>query len=92
MRYANILYDAVLESGWSYTQIVERCKKKGLKISRSYISKLCTGHMPPASDEVNKALAEVLSQASSITYTKLAIAKYKEIIPKEIYEAIASGQ
>jgi hypothetical protein len=48
--------------------------------------------MPPPSDEINRVIAEVLAPVTSITYEQLAIAKYKEIIPTEILEAIAAGQ
>lgn len=90
MRYANLLSDAVIKSGWTYEQIVNKCEDEGVKFSRSYLSKICTGHMPPASDDINKVLACVLS-SSGLTYERLALAKYKEIIPKEIIKAIASG-
>ncbi|MHA7963581.1 hypothetical protein ACX93W_05490 [Paenibacillus sp. CAU 1782] len=91
MRYSNILSDAIISSGWTYGQIADKCEKRGGKISRSYISKLCTGHMPPASDEVNKILTEVLAPVSDITYTQLAVAKYKEVVPKDIIEALVAG-
>lgn len=91
MRYSNILIDAIVASGWTYGQIAEKCSTKGGRVSKSYISKLCTGHMPPASDEVNKILAEVLSPVSEITYQKLAVAKYKEVVPKDIMEALVAG-
>ena len=91
MRYVNILYDAVVASGYTYQQIVEKCRTKDLKISKSYLSKICSGHQPPK-DHVNKVLAEILGEKSGITYQTLAIAKYKEMIPEDIYEAIASGQ
>jgi hypothetical protein len=86
-----MLSDAIVSSGWTYGQITEKCKKRGGKISRSYLSKLCTGNMPPASDEVNKILVEVLSPVAKITYTQLAVAKYKEVVPKDIIEALVAG-
>lgn len=92
MKYANLLRDAVVESNWTYSKIIDKCKARGVSFSASYISKLCTGAMPPPSDEINEVLAEVLSPVSSVTYEKLALAKYKEIIPTEILEAIAAGQ
>lgn len=92
MKYSELLRGAVVESGWSYSHIVERCKSHGTSVSRSYLSKLCTGSMPPPSDEVNKALVLVLSPVTSLTHERLVLAKYKEIIPDEVLEAIASGQ
>lgn len=91
MNYANLLSDAVVRSGWTYAQIVEKCNEIGVNCSRSYLSKLCAGFMPPPSDEINKALAEVLSSKTSITYQELAVAKFKQIVPFEVLEALASG-
>lgn len=91
MKYANLLSDAVVESGWTYHQIIEKCKKKGVNFSRSYLSKICTGQLPPPSDEINRSLASVLAPVTSLTYEKLALAKYREIIPADVLEAIASG-
>jgi transcriptional regulator with XRE-family HTH domain len=88
MRYANQLSNAVVESGWTYQKIIEKCKLKGVSFSRSYLSKICTGALPPPSDEINKVLADVLS----LKYEKLAVSKYKEIIPTEVLAAIASGE
>lgn len=90
MKYANVLSDAVIASNMTYTQIVDKCRRKGVKISRSYLSKLCTGAMSPASDELNKALADVLAPGSTL-YQQLAVAKYKEIIPGDVLEALAAG-
>jgi hypothetical protein len=92
MKYANLLRDAVVQSNWTYSKIINKCKDQGVTFSSSYLSKLCTGMMPPPSDEINRVIAEVLAPVTSITYEQLAIAKYKEIIPTEILEAIAAGQ
>ncbi|MNW57005.1 hypothetical protein D3C74_347720 [compost metagenome] len=90
MKYANLLSNAITESGWTYAQIINKCKLKGVTFSRSYLSKIATGILPPPSDEINKVLAEVLSTVSSITYSELALAKYKEIIPLDVLEVIAA--
>ncbi|KKO51988.1 helix-turn-helix domain-containing protein [Paenibacillus sp. DMB20] len=92
MKYAEILHLAIRESGWSYSQIAERCKVHKRNVSPSYLSKISRGFMPPPSDEVNRALASALSPVTSLTYEKLALAKYKEIIPEDVLEALASGQ
>lgn len=90
MKYANLLSNAVVESGWTYYQIIQKCKNQGLGFSKSYLSKICTGVLPPPSDEINKVLADVLSPVTSITYTELALAKYKEIIPSDVLEAFGA--
>lgn len=91
MKYSNMLFDGVVQSGWTYAQIIHKCSLHGVSFSKSYLSKIATGALPPPSDEINKVLAEVLGPVSSLTYSKLAIAKYKEIIPQDVLEAISSG-
>lgn len=88
MRYANVLTDAIATSRLTYQQVADKCKIHGTSITRFYISKLCTGAKPPASDEVNHALATVLAPYSGISYEALAIAKYKEIIPSDVLAAL----
>lgn len=88
MRYAAMLASAVKQSGWSLAEIVLRCKRHGVEIDKGYISKLCTGKKPPASDRVNYALATVLSPVSSMTYRQLRLAAYKDTIPEDVQEAL----
>ncbi|GIO36916.1 hypothetical protein J41TS12_17770 [Paenibacillus antibioticophila] len=90
MKYANLLSNAVAESGWTYSQVIQKCKGKGVNFSKSYLSKIATGVLPPPSDEINKVLADVLSPVSSISYTDLALAKYKEIIPSDVLVVLAA--
>lgn len=87
-RYANILTDAIISAGFTYQQIVDMCKTQGLNISKSYISKIASGHLPPASDRINKVLVKVLEHKSDLTYESLIIAKYKEIIPNDVLEIL----
>jgi len=91
-RYANLLVDAISKSQWTYQQIVDRCKIKGVSITKSYLSKICSGFLPPPSDGVNKVLADVLHPVSGITYQDLALAKYKETIPADVLELLTAGK
>jgi hypothetical protein len=90
MRYANILSDAISKSGLSYSQISMKCEQKGMKISRGYLSQLCTSTKPPASDEMNKVLVEVLGKSSGLTYEEITYAKYYEILSPEVFKIILS--
>jgi len=90
MLYREILSDAVVSSEWTYAQISEKCRLKGVSVSRSYLSKLCTGHMTPASDEVNNVLSQVLSDDPEVFYRELSVAKYRQLVPKDVLEAMAS--
>lgn len=87
-RYSEILASAVKQSGWSLAEIALRCERHGVHIERTYLSKLCTGKKPPASDRINQALATVLSPMSSITYEHLRLAAYKEAIPEDVQLAL----
>ncbi len=48
----------VEESTLTLKEIAEKCVTYGVKVNPSYISKLKSGKQPPASDEVNIALAK----------------------------------
>ncbi|MDT9720446.1 hypothetical protein QVE09_16120 [Paenibacillus sp. ClWae2A] len=87
MRYANILSNAIAESGMTYSQISMKCELKGKKLSRAYLSLLCTGHKPPATDETNKVLASVLA---SLDFRELTVAKYREVLSPETFNIICT--
>ncbi|MFB0831891.1 helix-turn-helix transcriptional regulator [Brevibacillus laterosporus] len=60
MDYYKMLIDMIEKSGLTLQEIANRCEDEhGVKINRSYISKLQTRKQAPASDEVNVALAKV---------------------------------
>jgi len=88
LNYANVLSNAVASSGWTYSKVIEKCSKKGVRISRSYLCKLCTGNQKPASDEINRVLADVLGPVSGVTFEGLTVAKYMEVLPGYVIEAI----
>lgn len=87
-KYHMILKSAVKESGWSMREISRRCKKIGVSLSQSYLSKLCTGEVPPPSDKLNVVLGELLSTVSSVTKDKLLVAAYKERIPEAVLQKL----
>lgn len=87
MRYANILSNAIAESGMTYSQISMKCELKGKKLSRAYLSLLCTGHKPPATDETNKVLSSVLS---TLDYKVITVAKYREVLSPETFNIICA--
>lgn len=59
MSYSEMLSMMIERSGLTLKNIAEKCNELGVKIDQSYISKLKTGKLPPASDEVNEAIAKV---------------------------------
>ncbi|GED67740.1 hypothetical protein BRE01_14420 [Brevibacillus reuszeri] len=71
MTYSEMLVKIIKESGLTLKEISEKCKEHGVKIDSSYISKLQTGKQPPASDEVNTALALVCNvDEDTLNYEK----------------------
>lgn len=77
MKYAELLSSYINKSGLSLGEISLRLKSRGISADRSYISKLRNGVKPPASEELNVALAKVLGQGSD----DLIIAAYIEKAP-----------
>ncbi|WP_078382368.1 helix-turn-helix domain-containing protein [Sutcliffiella halmapala] len=59
VNYHELLTQYIEQSGLSLGELSLRLKNVGIEISKSYISKLKNGAKPPASDEINKAIAEV---------------------------------
>ncbi|MGD8191848.1 S24 family peptidase [Brevibacillus ginsengisoli] len=60
MGYYETLIEMVDKSGLTLQEIADKCQAEyGVKINRSYISKLQTKRQAPASDEVNVAIAKV---------------------------------
>ncbi|MCM3145084.1 LexA family transcriptional regulator [Brevibacillus sp. MER 51] len=60
MGYYETLIEMIGKSGLTLQEIADKCESiYGVKINRSYISKLQTKKQAPASDEVNVAIAKV---------------------------------
>ncbi|MFP3786688.1 hypothetical protein, partial [Burkholderia sp. SIMBA_024] len=59
------------------SQIESKLREKGLATNKAYISKLQNGKLPPAGDEINKALAEVLNGDEE----ELILSSYAERAP-----------
>ncbi|ASA25391.1 transcriptional regulator [Paenibacillus donghaensis] len=82
--YTEKLQQYIRDSKLSLSQICKLLQSKGLKTEKSYLSKLQNGKLAPASDMMNKALAEVLS----VDPVELMAAAYREKIPAEVLERI----
>jgi len=79
-----MLRRAIAKKGFSLTQICFQVAKRGIWLDRSVLSKLQNGKIPPARDDANKILAEVLGMDSD----KFRVAAAKEIMPVELIELI----
>lgn len=84
MKYHELLSKYIKESKLSLGEIVLRANKQNLRITKSYISKLKNGHKPPASEEVTRALAEVIGGDPEA----LVIAGYVDKAPPEIKQLL----
>lgn len=84
MNYAQLLSNGIEKADLTLAQICRRLLKKGIKLEKTMLSKLKNGRIPPAKDEVNIAIAEVLEMDPN----QLRIAAAKETIPKPLYKLI----
>ncbi len=84
MRYHELLGKMILQSGMTLRDISKKCKELGVKVDPSYISKLQSGNYNPASDEVNRAIAEACNHSAD----ELLYAGYIEKAPPMIQEFI----
>jgi ribosome-binding protein aMBF1 (putative translation factor) len=87
MNYQTLLRKAIEKKGLSLTQISFRLAKKDICLDKSIISKMQNGKMPPARDEVNIALAEILD----INIDQFRLAAAKEILPRSLFELIKTA-
>ncbi|MCM3131839.1 XRE family transcriptional regulator [Paenibacillus polysaccharolyticus] len=84
MNYAQLLSLSIQKADLSLAQICRRLEKKGFYLDRGTLSKMKNGKLPPAKDDLNILLAEVLD----IDPKDLRIAAAKETIPKPLYKLI----
>lgn len=86
LSYHELLRQYIDNSELSLSQIESKLREKGLATNKAYISKLQNGKLPPAGDEINKALAEVLNGDEE----ELILISYAEKAPilKEVIEKL----
>lgn len=82
MAYSKLLLKIIVESGYSYKEIIEECNKRGKKIDKSYFSRLVNGKVPPPSEE----LSRMISNICEVDERLLVLEGYIEKAPKEIRE------
>lgn len=91
MRYHELLSQLIDNSGLTLGEITLRLAKKNIKISKSYISKLKNGLKPPASEEINIALAEItngdVDELVKLAYLEKAPESFKKELAL-VYEFI----
>ncbi|GAB1532577.1 MULTISPECIES: LexA family transcriptional regulator [Brevibacillus] len=80
MNYAETLSQMVDKSGLTLKELSEKCTDLGVNVAPSYISKLKTNKQPPASDEVNIALAKACGEEPDHLLFKAYLEKAPEIV------------
>ncbi|MEH7108230.1 hypothetical protein [Bacillus sp. JJ1764] len=86
MKYSELLSEYIEKSGFSLGELSLRLKNKNLKADRSYLSKLKNGAKPPASDELNRSIAEITGGDPKT----LIWAAHLEKIPKDMKDFFLS--
>ncbi|MNL14345.1 hypothetical protein D3C87_1352800 [compost metagenome] len=84
MTYSSMLKRAIEKKKYSLTQVCFQLAKRDVWLDKASLSKIQNGKLPPAKDETNKVLAEILD----IDSTKLRVAAIREIIPDDLIELI----
>ncbi|QRG68559.1 hypothetical protein [Brevibacillus choshinensis] len=84
MNYADLLKSYIKKSRYTLEEISELLVKKGLSATREHLSRLQNGKSQPASDELNRALAEITGG----DINQLLWAAYVEKAPPEIKEVL----
>lgn len=84
MEYSELLKSGIENAGISLSQVCLKLMKKDITLDKALLSKMQNGKFPPAKDEVNIALADVLG----INPNELRLAAAKEVIPSELFQLI----
>lgn len=80
MQYAELLKNYIKKSGYTLDEISEKLQDKGLTATKQYLSRLQNGKNPPASEELNRAIAEVTGGNPD----SLIMAGYLEKAPESV--------
>lgn len=84
MTYAVMLKKAIEKKKYSLNQVCFQLAKRDVWLDRAVLSKLKNGKLPPAKDDLNKVLAEVLD----IDPDTFRVAAIKETIPDDLLELL----
>ncbi|MEW6697309.1 MAG: hypothetical protein AB1341_08175 [Bacillota bacterium] len=79
--YADILRQAIKDSGKTLQEISDECIKKGVAVSDSYLSKLQNGKKDPPRERINDILAEVIGCDKQVLNKASAAQKMKKAYP-----------
>lgn len=86
MTYAELLKKYIKESRYTLEEISGLLLQKGLSASREHLSRLQNGKVPPASDEINKAIADITGGDAE----ELIWCAYIEKAPEEVKNKLSN--
>ena len=84
MSYSKLLKKLAVESGYTSTEIIEKCKENGVNIDKSYYSKILNGKHPAPSEDYSRIFAKVLGVDERL----LVLEGYLDKAPKEVVECL----
>lgn len=80
MKYHELLASYIKKSGYTLEEISRKLKDKEISVTREHLSRLRNGKVPPATDELNRSLAEVTHGDPQ----ELILSAYIEKAPVEV--------
>jgi SOS regulatory protein LexA len=96
MTYAELLKQYIKDSRYTLEEISKQLLDRGLSASREHLSRLQNGKVPPASDDINTAIAEITNGDSDklmwYAYVEKAPEGFKEILYQLGEEIIPAGK
>jgi repressor LexA len=96
MTYAELLKQYIKDSRYTLEEISKLLLDRGLSASREHLSRLQNGKVPPATDEINKAICEITGgdpdKLSWYAYVEKAPEGFKKILNQLGEEIIPVGK
>ncbi|MHB1419390.1 MAG: S24 family peptidase [Bacillota bacterium] len=89
MSYSETLFKMVEKSGLTLRDIADKCRDKGFPIDPSYISKLQTKKQGPATEEVNRVIAQVCGGDAEALILEAYIEKSPEPVRDLLFNLIS---
>jgi len=87
MNYSELLQSYIKKSNLTLDEISEKLSSYKLSATKQYLSKLQNGKTPPASDELNRALAEITGGDAE----SLLLAGHIEKAPPEVQDQLRAA-
>lgn len=87
MKYSDLIREYIKKSGLTLDEISEKILSFNQSASKQYLSKLQNGRTPPASEELNRVIAEITGGNADA----LLLAAFIEKAPPEVKQLLEEG-